>query len=51
MALDNRFDARVEQNNPSGDTVENNNNVVFFGAFAALPAVDNDVAATTTMTC
>jgi hypothetical protein len=45
MVLDNEFDEGVEQNNPSGDTAENNNDVVFFNAFAALPAVDNHVEA------
>ena len=45
MALDNGFDAGVEQNNPSRDMAENDNNLVFFDAFAALPAIDDDVAA------
>ena len=45
MALDSGFDAGVEQNNPSGDTAENDDNVVFFDAFVVLPAVNNDVAA------
>ena len=45
MALDNEFGAGVEQNNPSGDTVENNNDVVLFNAFAVLPAVDDHIEA------
>ena len=45
MAVDTGFDEGVEQNNPSGDAAEIDENVVFFDAFAALPADDDDVAA------
>jgi len=45
MALDNGSDEGVVQNNPSEDTAGNDDDVVFFDAFAELPAVDDDVAA------
>ena len=36
---------RLNKNNPSGDRAENDDDVVFFNAFAALPAVDDHVEA------
>ena len=45
MALNNEFGAGVEQKNPSGDTAKNDDNVVFFNAFAALLAVNDHVEA------
>ena len=45
MAPNNEFGAGVEQNNPSGDTAENDNDVDFFNAFVVLPAVNDHVEA------
>ena len=45
---DNDIDAGIENNNPSRGTAVEDDDIVFFDALAALPAVDNPVAASNT---